>query len=455
MADKITQSYPKWSIPHKQLVNINNGDTEVSFVVGGISRKIISSNGSDPTKWEINENELGAFTTEYNRKNPDNRITEDGARRFLLGEATNSNGQFLNERAAVINNNTDEDIKKSLVANNKIPKVTSGAVGTVSANGQQINPVTFPPPNQPNTDGVDPQNTTLTKDIFNLTIEPNEVRSDFGNYVYPTNLGTNEQDFIQFTIKKYKARNFNLEGAIGILEQRQELTSIGTISLPIQPSISDSNNVDWNGIGLNPLEMELASGSLNIMSGQGQQYVDDLIKRLETTIKNENTLKAIKLYFAQKAAGTQGLLSRLGGGIVNPNLELLFQGPTLRPFTFTFRLSPRGEGEATQVRSIIRVFKEAMSIKTASQSFFLAAPNVFDIKYVLRGQQNTDHPSLNKIKTCALKSCNVDYTPDGSYMTFKDPNATMTSYNLTLQFQELEPVTNQDYKDIPTDQIGY
>lgn len=312
-------------------------------------------------------------------------------------------------------------------------------------------PVTLDPPQtQSNTDGVD---ATLTKDIFNLTIEPNEVRSLFGHYKYPTDLGTNGQDFIQFTIKKYKARNFNLGGAIGVLEERQELTPIGTISLPIQPLISDSNNVDWNSGRLNPLEMELVNGSLNIMSQQGQDYVTKLIKRLETTIQDPNTLKAIKLYFAQKAAGTQGLLSRLGGGIVNPNLELLFQGPTLRPFTFTFRLSPREENEAKQVRSIIRAFKEAMSVKTESQSFFLAAPNVFDIKYVMGGK--IDHPSLNKIKTCALKSCNVDYTPDGSYMTFNDTNATMTSYNLTLQFQELEPVTNQDYKDIPIDQIGY
>lgn len=309
--------------------------------------------------------------------------------------------------------------------------------------------------NQPNNNGTDPEDTKLNVDIFDVSITPEGIKENYGSYAYPTDLGTNGQDFIQFSIKRYKPRNFNLTRSIGIIEERQQLDTVGTIALPIQPSISDSNNVDWNGIGLNPLEMELASGSLNIMSGQGQQYVNDLISRLETTIKDKNTIKAIKLYFAQKAAGTQGLLSRLGGGIVNPNLELLFQGPTLRPFTFTFRLSPREENEAREVRSIIRAFKEAMVVKTASQSFFLATPNIFDIKYVLRGQQNTDHPSLNKIKTCALKTCNVDYTPDGSYMTFNDSNATMTSYNLTLQFQELEPVTNQDYKDIPTDQIGY
>lgn len=458
MADQITQAYPKWNIPLKQLVNINNGNTEIlwsnSSSLIKFGRKIISSDGSDPTKWEINEDEIGPFTTEYNRRNPNNKLTENDVRRLLIGEATNSNGAFLNERAAVINNNTDEDIRRSLVSNNKIPKVTSGAVGTVSADGQQINPVTLPPSDQSNTDGTDPKDTTLDVNTFDVSITPEGIKENYGSYVYPTNLGTNEQDFIQFSIKRYKPRNFNLTRSIGIIEERQQLDTVGTIALPIQPSISDSNNVDWNGLRINPLEMELASGSLNIMSGQGQEYVDKLFKRLEGTIKDENTLKAIKLYFAQKAAGVNGLLSRFGGGIVNPNLELLFQGPTLRPFTFTFRLSPRDKTEATQVRSIIRVFKEAMSVKTASQEFFLAAPDVFDIRYCQRGDTTRDHPSLNKIKTCALKSCNVDYTPDGSYMTFNDESNTMVSYNLTLQFQELEPVTSKDY-DNNLDQIGY
>ena len=46
-----------------------------------------------------------------------------------------------------------------------------------------------------------------------------------------------------------------------------------------------------------------------------------------------------------------------------------------------------------------------------------------------------DHPGLNKIKTCALKSCNVDYNPDNTFMTFED--GTMTAYRITMQFQEL------------------
>lgn len=316
-------------------------------------------------------------------------------------------------------------------------------------------------PGGPNNQSTNPQSTNI-----NFTISASQDRSSspggFGSYSYPTDLGKNKQDFIQFTIYEYQPKKLTSLGNnsnLATFQQRQLKKPVGTISLPIQPSISDTNNVDWNGLTVNPLEMELAGTSLTLMNGQNSDIIERIKKAFDG---NGNVTKAVELYLAQQAAGTKGLLSRVGGAIINPNMELLFQGPTLRPFTFNFRLSPRDSDEAKSVKSIIRVFKEAMAVKTAPQNLFLTTPNIFEIKYVLgnTGANFTTHPSLNKIKTCALKSCNVDYTPDGSYMTFKDPNATMTSYGLTLQFQELEPVTTQDYKDdqgnfLQEDHIGY
>jgi len=332
-------------------------------------------------------------------------------------------------------------------------------------------PVQPPPqsPSPPGSNKPDPIDTTVDPNVSQ--INPEKGNPAFQDLVYPTGIRSNGQDFIKFTVIKYITRKLNtsannsFSGAIGVLENRRDASNAnltsgqekevkGSIILPIQPSISDNNNVDWNGLGINPLEMELLNGSLNIMSGSGQQYVNDLIGRLQTTIKDPNVINAIKLQFAQKAAGVEGMLSRVAGAVVNPNLELLFQGPTLRPFNFTFRLSPRDKEEATTVRKIIRIFKQYSAVGTASGGLFLTTPNVFNISYHNRGDEKSNHPSLNKIKTCALKSVSVDYTPDGSYMTFNDSYNTMTSYSISLQFQELEPVTTSDYTD-PLDQIGY
>ena len=40
------------------------------------------------------------------------------------------------------------------------------------------------------------------------------------------------------------------------------------------------------------------------------------------------------------------------GAIVNPNMELLFNAPQLRPFAFTYRLSPRNREESVMVKKI-------------------------------------------------------------------------------------------------------
>jgi hypothetical protein len=37
------------------------------------------------------------------------------------------------------------------------------------------------------------------------------------------------------------------------------------------------------------------------------------------------------------------ILQRTEGAILNPNMELLFNGPSLRSFTFSFKLASRSE----------------------------------------------------------------------------------------------------------------
>jgi hypothetical protein len=96
-------------------------------------------------------------------------------------------------------------------------------------------------------------------------------------------------------------------------------------------------------------------------------------------------------------------------------MELLFNGPTLRNFTFNFRFTPREPKEAVAVRTIIRNFKQAMSVKRSESSLLLRAPHTFAISYL---SKNKDHPYLNKFKECALTDCAVNYTPDGTYMTY-------------------------------------
>ena len=55
------------------------------------------------------------------------------------------------------------------------------------------------------------------------------------------------------------------------------------------------------------------------------------------------TTNDIASYFAGQAIGNNKLFTRGTGKILNPNLELLFETPTLRTFNYNFQFTPREE----------------------------------------------------------------------------------------------------------------
>ena len=322
---------------------------------------------------------------------------------------------------------------------------------------------------------------TISDDNFNSDINVNikgrNARTQYGNYCYPEDIKNDRtQDRIKFTMKYSKGTRITTSTTAGVkVFERREQKIKGSVTLPIQSGIKDQNSVRWNGSALNALQAFGAGAALNIFDaatgGAPIQDVTDnatgLFSKAAGFLKDgtagADARTAINVYLAQQAVGTKNLLSRTAGAIVNPNVEMLFDAPALRPFSFQFRMSPRDEDEAAQVRSIIAFFKQGMSVKTSSSNVFLKAPNIFDIKYITYNDgKEIHHPSINRIKTCALLAAEVDYTPDNSYMTYDDPRRTMTSYAITLQFNELDPLYEDDYEELgftnstnTANEIGY
>ena len=314
---------------------------------------------------------------------------------------------------------------------------------------------------------VDNATQVISEAQTNINIHPKNVRKKYGDYFYPEDIRSNKQDRIRFTMRRSEGSDISprlggFEGSAGQNVRRRKTKEgviAGSVTLPMQPGITDANAVDWNPGQLNAVQAFGAGASLNLMNspnggalfskgGQILQQVASELTRPDGPGGNTYA-SALKVYLAQQAVGVQGLLSRTTGAVLNPNMELLFNAPALRPFTFNFVLSPRDESEAKQVKQIIRFFKQGMSVKTTS-SIFLKAPHIFDIRYQTfdkNGTEIKDHPSLNRIKTCALTSFNVDYTPSGSYMTFNDNERTMTQYAIQMNLTELNPIYEDDYQD--------
>ena len=294
-------------------------------------------------------------------------------------------------------------------------------------------------------------------DISN-EIKATKTRTKYGNYYYPEDIASNKQDRIIFTMKQSTGRKIDPKAYISSNTkafQRKSAALQGSVTLPITTGIKDQNMVDWQGSTMNAAQAFGAATAINAFNAAGEggfgAAIDSLGESakagMEAAQKDKNIARAISIRIAQEAVGTQNLLSRAAGAIANPNMELLFNAPGLRSFEFAFQMSPRDKKEASQIKNIINFFKQGMSVKTTSTNVFLKAPNYFDIDYVTfdNNGKMKKHPSINIIKQCALLNCSVDYTPNNTYMTYSDETRSMVSYTMTLQFNELDPIYEEDY----------
>jgi len=294
--------------------------------------------------------------------------------------------------------------------------------------------------------------------------KPREKYTSRYTYYYPVAIKANsEQDKMQISVLEYKPRPINKtkqggKPSLGIGE-REGYTSrvLGSVFLPVPGSVQDNNNVNWGSGEIDPAKLALANAfQTNVQKGsKGIDGLLDSTKDLADAIgENSGDVKSAVAAALTKAAVGQDVLTRTTGSIINPNMELLFGGPVLRPFTFAWRMSPRDSEEADMIKKIIRMFKQSQAVKRSESMLFLKSPNTYKIRFITAGK--VDHSYLPRIKECALLSFGVNYTPDGNYQTYE--NSSMVAYEMTMNFQELEPIYHDEYSklDGDTDQsIGF
>ena len=281
------------------------------------------------------------------------------------------------------------------------------------------------------------------------------TRNKFGNHVFPTSIDPG-QDVLKFSMMKYVPKKFD-QKTFGFEDRAKDTRgrSIGSVILPIPAGIGDANAVSWGGNSMSAVQAALAQAALAAITKDPGEAVESLLTSAQKVAGNSGEVgTALANTLAGMASGNQNLITRTTGAILNPNLDLLFQAPTLRPFNFNFSLSPRDPKEAETVMKIIRFFKQGMSPIRSKSNLFLKSPHTFQLQYLLReGRRSREHPFINKFKECALQSFGVQYTPTGNYSTFSD--GVMTQYNISMTFTELEPVFNDDYGDQDLAEIGF
>jgi len=139
------------------------------------------------------------------------------------------------------------------------------------------------------------------------------------------------------------------------------------------------------------------------------------------------------------AEGTEQLINKAQGQADNPYMEVLFDAMQLRTFTYNFTMAPRNEEEAIEIQKIIQLFRFHMAPELrGNQSRFLGLPSQFDIHYMYLSKEGiaSENNYYNRVATCVLQNCEVNYTPTG-VKSFEDGGLTQTTMSLTFKETEL------------------
>ena len=266
------------------------------------------------------------------------------------------------------------------------------------------------------------------------------------NLCYPVAMRRGLQDNIKIDVVEFKAKQM----VGGTTSDRPKGNTVGTVVLPVPNSVQDGNQTSWGSGTMTPIDMAKANITKAALGDNGgEAAMAELSGALNQAEGDKMSEDALKNFFTEQLTGTTDLLSRTTGAVLNPNMELLFKGPALRSFTFSWKMSPRDEKESTVIAKIIRMFKQSMAPQKTDSGLFLKAPNIYKLTFQ---QGSKPHKFLPKMKECALNNCAVNYTPDGGYMTYE--NAAMVALEMSLSFQEMEPIYNNDMSH-SDDSIGY
>lgn len=167
-----------------------------------------------------------------------------------------------------------------------------------------------------------------------------------------------------------------------------------------------------------------------------------------------NMDEGVKQLLAAMLTTTLGVLPGMGGikqlyemregKVFSNRMEVAFTGLEKRKFNYTFKMVPRSEEEAEEIRAIIFAFKANMLPELDGdyeKGRRMIVPNTFDIKYMYQGDENQ---YLNKISTCVLENLNVKYG-GGQFQAFKGNNegAPLVETEISLQFKEMETITRE------------
>ena len=324
-------------------------------------------------------------------------------------------------------------------------------------------------------------NQSIAKAQQEAALEPVGGTSlDGGSLRYPSDIAVNDKShYVLFDFKKYNPP-FSPAGGYTTTTNTQGTTRVDDYSLKsynqssnmMTPSgapqimlympegIAASYKTNWDGKAFGNAVAGILRSAGDTANGEYLAAVKQAGNKFkEQWEKLPATAGAIAIQQAAKAItgdaiGIQDVFSSIGGGILNPNVELIFGGHDLRTLTLSFLMIPYNRREAETIEKIVTTFKKSMlpsfngqaqdfwesenagiganrrwKNELANQTAFISNPDLVKVTFM---QGSSVNNKISQFKTMSITDFDVNYTPDGVYAVGPDgyPVATKIQVNL-------------------------
>ena len=238
----------------------------------------------------------------------------------------------------------------------------------------------------------------------------------------------------------------NRQERTGIASNANTTTRVSdSVAIYLPPNVQDTTTATYNDMATGMIGYAAAVGG-DFLKQMGASDYSAAAKSLLGGLGGIATEAAKKTAAGviETLTGSEGatqLGNRVFGQADNPYMEVFFESMGIREFTYNFTFAPRNTDERDDVQAIIQLFRFHMAPELqGAQSRFLTLPSEFDIHYMYQAKDgtNSENDYYNKIATCILTDCAVDYTP-GAVKSFADGSPTQITMGLT--FKETETLT--------------
>lgn len=248
---------------------------------------------------------------------------------------------------------------------------------------------------------------------------------------YPPDIG---EYYMEFVFMKYERPN---------PYKAAEVKNAANIYLPVPANLVESHTLNWaeqdQGMFGNILSAAQVDGTQTSAGSAAYAMTDSFLSSFAGMKTSSSAL--LGLTAAASAAISQKLdiIQQALGAIPNPNISLLFQGPTLRSFPFTWRFHPESPEESNLIKEIISEFRKRILPNTRGDFgvAVLGYPNMLTVKL-----HPDDH--LYKMKRCVVTNMTINYAPNGVPSFFKGTKAP-TMIEFTVNLKEIEYFLAEDF----------